>query len=263
MSLLLRSTPTPCADLDSYRCAVALNNMGVALLERCAYRQALDTLKDAVVLMRGVFDSTPLSRRNQRDRARHCTVLLEKAYHRTAHPQPAPGHSMVEILSPSGTLAAISSLLHRHGPALLPPCFPIKIENFDQEARNADLDSAMVLHNFATAHLCLSRFAPTALRAIFLRKAALRLAKLSHQALSNVIVVYHERFLDESVLGEANLVLIAGSVLNTIVRIQLESGQLDGAEEAYRKLRLLGSVVGDDTGTQPAKRHSEEAAAAA
>ena len=242
-------------DYNTYRCAVALSNMGVSLLERRSYSEAVDTFKDAVAVMKGTFN------KNIKHQNMNGEYFLEQAYRRTAAPRSAPGKSFVEILSSTGLTSTVTSIMHRHGRDQFPPCFPIRIENFQTEERNVDLDSSIILHNFATGYLCLSRVAPSRCQAHYCRAAALKLAKLAHLTLSDMIKACSKQELDSTLLGDCNLVLIAASVLNTIVRIQLECGKITEAGESYQRLRMLGTVVSDSTGRNGGL--DEDAAAAA
>lgn len=227
-------------DYGSYRCAVALSNIGVSLLEKRAYPQAVDTLKDAVAAMKCTIRTDKYKAMGKGE------DLLEQAYRRIATPSPVPGKSAIEVLTSSGLSSTVTSIMHRrHDGGHFPACFPIKIENFQSEDVNIDLDSSIVLHNFATAYLCLSRVASTRRLAHHYRDAALKLAKLAHMTLSDLIKSYTHEELDNRLIGDSNIVLIAASVLNTIVRIQLESGKIRDASVSFQRLRLLGTVANE------------------
>ena len=46
--------------VKDYRAAVALNNLGIAMLQRRAYRESLSTFKDAMKAMHSIFQSEAL-----------------------------------------------------------------------------------------------------------------------------------------------------------------------------------------------------------
>lgn len=144
----------------TFRNAVALNNIGVLLLNRRCYNQALATLNDAVTLLKhssqhddGTYDDLAVDYRRESVEKHHL------ALQRLSQPEVCTSQDFVsiEILRTSEQLLEdISSSASdmRNCPTL----FPIRIEEIDFNYRmegDIDFESGIVLHNYAIAHFCL------------------------------------------------------------------------------------------------------------
>jgi hypothetical protein len=219
----------------NYRVAIHLNNVGVALLERRAYKQALDTLKDAVTVVRQAFVDE--DDENQ-------SSMLTKAARRLATPKSLVlASSGLVTISEDAGFETIRPLTHAGGSdqALC----AVKMEHFGQEDRDIDIDSATVLHNFSVAHLLLACVAKTNSCAKQLRVGALKLASLSYRTLSTLLVVRDENELENMIMLKPNLFLIAISVLRCLVHALHESNQVIKAQQSYQRLLLLEAAIGE------------------
>lgn len=148
-------------NLPAFRCAVSLNNTGVALLEKQSYKKALATLQDAVSMMRNVYDEGDDSARTQAvfDRIQ---ASLQRASQRFAKPKPfANVTTMKESLqSIPDTASTLTSLPLKHAKMM-----PIRIESFLQEYMeldsprdiNYECACACAMHNCAIALFCVSK----------------------------------------------------------------------------------------------------------
>jgi hypothetical protein len=128
----------------TYNAAVALNNMGIALLERGCYRQALATLHDAVRLTCQESTSTSSA----------CTMTtnLNKASRRQCGPEPSKITSPLHLEVVSDDSASVTCIHATHRPD---SAIVIRLEGFDSTIDVA-VDIAVILHNYAMAALCLS-----------------------------------------------------------------------------------------------------------
>jgi len=219
---------------DYYKGAIALNNIGIVLLERSAYRQALDTLKDAVFVMKVIF-------RPDNNVAPNIQAKLQRASERVASPEveECSSRTVTETLSNVGSFSSISTVMLKQG---APYVFPIRIEENDDDY-DLDIDSANILHNFAIAHLCCSRIAKTLASAELLRQSASRLSGFAYNLLSNVLSNKRQADMDELVLRETRIFLSALVALNTLVQALMEMGNYVEAEKTYKRLMELGLAV--------------------
>ncbi|EEC43797.1 predicted protein [Phaeodactylum tricornutum CCAP 1055/1] len=259
---------------QAYRCVLALSNIGVSLLERHAYSQAVETLRDAVTVMRDFSYqcSSPDFQMDTRAIWYHQrnNAVMGKANRRMARANPERGGSFVETIGRDRVVSVrVPFLWHQHpgtSPAVVSlPCFPIRVEDFDECERDLDLDAAMVLHNFATAQLCLSRITSQSSRAQRCRTASCRSAELAYAALAETITAANNQrwWGSEGHLGKAeNVALLSVCILNTMIRAQMESGKLLEAGESHERLRLLQVAVKEVTDTCRDAENKDTAAAA-
>ena len=133
-----------------YTAAVALNNMGVSLLERKCYRQALETLHDAVRLTRTQQPMTVSTLPKQH---------IADAYRRQCKPEPSkpekPLPLRMEVVSDDSDSITCLRATHSHD-----ACIAIRLEGFES-TNDVQVDVAVILHNYSVAALCLSLAHPT------------------------------------------------------------------------------------------------------
>jgi hypothetical protein len=231
--------------LRDYRGAIALNNIGVSLLERRAYRQAVETLKDAITFMKHVFRPQVVVTPGATFKSSSLNVdaRVAAAMERLECPQSSPTlrdpEDLVvqDSLQPSSIRAAalegISSSF----------TMPIRIEAADSDSpenRDPDLESAIMLYNFGIAHLCLSKLSRAGLTKF--RDGALKLFNMSYSIISNKNALAGMNTEEIRKLSETR-VLLAIVVLNNLVRVQTEMGKHAEANESYQRLVRLGSAV--------------------
>ena len=226
--------------LRDYKGAVALNNIGIVLLEQGAYRQALDTLKDAVFVMKVIFRP----RDNSAPLASNVEVKLKRASERIASPhcEESSINTITEILSNMGSFRSINTVMLKQG---APYVFPIRIEECTDQEYDLDIDSANILHNFAIAHLCCSRTAKTLASAELFRQSASRLSGFAYNLISNVLNNKRQADMDELILRETRIFLSALVALNTLVHALMEMGNYAEAEKTYKRLMELGLAVAE------------------
>jgi tetratricopeptide (TPR) repeat protein len=219
---------------SDYRGAVALNNMGVYLLERGAYRSALETLKDAIAVMKTVFPAQNYDH-NTAWRA-EISDKLKAAHKRIAKPEVVQCSMPLEVNSFDDDEFDVMKDSLRYGPSAS-MFFPVRvaISDMDIESRNIDVESAMLLYNFGIAHLCMSRVAIKASHK--LQEGALRLFDLSRSILSSQ---YHKC---EDSMQQTRILLLSASVMNNIVQVLNEQGNIEQAVEVFSALQNLSSAV--------------------
>jgi len=179
--------------LKDYRGVVALNNMGVLLLERKAYQEAMETFQDAVSVMHWVSPAQArkhalLKQKNGGAASSYLSLSdidnkLQKSVQRfaaatTSLPKdrddacssqplvPVVNVECLDILSYSSSLfeGQRSIILNDESTATTTTkVHPIRIEGTDDfllsscfDQRDADLQSATILYNFGLSHKCLA-----------------------------------------------------------------------------------------------------------
>jgi hypothetical protein len=146
--------------LQHYRAAISLNNIGVALIERHQYQQAMEVLKSAITALKiGAL----LSNQKHMTRGISIQVELKKALGYLAKAKPSTrtrsdGSMHVNVVSNDAIDAASFKVL-RKGPTMS-QAYAIRIDELDFDAlkaRSPDVEVAVSLYNLAVAHLCRSQ----------------------------------------------------------------------------------------------------------
>ena len=174
------SSSSSSCNQSSYRSAIALNNIGVSLLELRCYQQASETFKDAVSLIKAF---TP-----QNDHSLQQT--LHSARQRLAKPQPIRREVVeVDVVANTVSPKALSSLLGASRcDSGSSRAFAIRIEDFGYTT-TSEFIASIILHNFGVIYYCLSKAAAAAAAArtnktgAAVKKysnGALRLFRISH-----------------------------------------------------------------------------------
>jgi hypothetical protein len=215
--------------LRYYECAVALNNMGVSLLEKGAPRQAIATLNDAIIVMKGISCSGEGT-------ANEVDTMLAKAAHRLSVPEQLYSACTVRVISQcDGNLELIQSLLLSSSAT---DC-PLYIDTFlfDPEDGRVDFESAMILYNFGVAHECLSKIAKNAGAGPTLRENALQLFHLAHTVLANQIFSSNELSL------HGRLSFVSALVLRSFGSILADQGRNFEAAQTHEHLKQLVAIM--------------------
>jgi hypothetical protein len=146
-----------------YRGAIALNNIGVDLLERRCYEQALVTLLDATAAMKTALKDMRNTSVIPTDNM-YVTEMVERANKRRSRP------SYMERQPPYDMLDHADNYRHHllqqdEHDQLLKTVYPIRIDDVNSDCRcpsnlsDPDAQGAIVLYNCALANLCLARAA--------------------------------------------------------------------------------------------------------
>jgi hypothetical protein len=243
---------------QEHRAAIVLNNMGVSLLERRAYTQGMETLKDAIFLMKRVFRPTASSSSFDTNKisSSYADVKLRRAIKRMASPKPVPSSVNVDVIFHDGSLSETL-----RGNSSSPYTCPIRIEADDidyQEDRDPDLESAVMLYNFGIAHICLSKLSKKPSK---LQEAALKLFDMASTIVSNSNTIPQRRFENEICEMTETRLLLEVAVLKTVVKLLTEMGKYSEANASYQQLVLIGSAINELEA--PCYIESQVAAAAA
>ena len=183
-----------------YRTAVAVNNVGVEMLQRQCYRQAVATFRDAAALMKCIVSNS------DENKDSFCSLLpaqsLESSKHPLQHAVRSLTHSkptktaalLIEVLTSTqdGTVfhnTTLQSLL-KASPSSS-KAFPVRIEDdlllevsacYLPRSPELSVQAAMICHNLGLAYLCQSKVTKAARRPRHLRSALYWLQK-SHLVL--------------------------------------------------------------------------------
>lgn len=173
MSTTLYMTLDHLQRLRMYKTAVALNNVGVSLLERHRYSCAMQTFKDALDFIRATLDEEICSRYSSaldmETRISNCLRVasrrLTDSFQETQNITYYNIAPTVTVLSGDQSFSSAFDFAQNlfksaTGDANV---FAIRIDDSQsQDANDAiDLESASILHNFATACLCHVRSNPS------------------------------------------------------------------------------------------------------
>jgi hypothetical protein len=227
-----------------HRAAIALNNMGVSLLERRAYRQGMETLKDAIFVMKRVLRPPSISSQGLCQTSNSTSYAEEKMHRaskRMANPQPISSAIIVDVVSRSATFSHRScssdSVLHG-GSSSSTLSSPLRIEATDLislEDRDADLESSIMLYNFGLAHLCMAKLVKAPIK---LQEGALKLFYMAYS-------LFAPRCDQEGrgIREDAVLLATANSTLDNIVALLTEMGRYSKANESDQELARLGRAI--------------------
>jgi hypothetical protein len=143
------------------RAAVALNNAGVNLLERGRYKEAMATCKDAVKVIKiGLSRVSTCSSEDQID----IDDMLSKATQRMSDLPSRindKSHPLQLHICSLDDIPTCAGMAVDEGPSL-GLAFAIRIDDVETDSGfhfEKDIDSAVILHNFAVSYLCLSMIA--------------------------------------------------------------------------------------------------------
>jgi hypothetical protein len=224
--------------IRDHRAAIALNNMGVSLLERRAYREGMETLKDAIFIMKRVLRPLPISFQELSktpESTSDADAKVERASKRMANLRPIPSAVSIDVVSRCATFSHRSdsgSVLHGSSSSSLRYFLRIEATDFvslGEEGRDSDLESSIMLYNFGLAHLCMAKLAKMPIK---LQEGALTLFNMAYSVLAPLC--------DQEGHGKReDMVLLAAIALNNIVALLTQMGMHSEANELAR----LGSAI--------------------
>ena len=165
--------------------AIALNNIGVSLLERGCYQSATKTLQDALSVLRFGFKKEDGTEEAAVALKLHKAMqrLSNRQFHTTSQGRQQP--IWIRTIS-SSDLSHAASMVFDGGFAN-GEAYTIRIDDVDMDTMSndsPDAECAMILHNFALSYLCMSRVV-TSLRCKRLRDGALKLCSAAQTILNN------------------------------------------------------------------------------
>lgn len=244
--------------LLDYRAVVALNNIGVTLLEQRCHRLAMMTFKDALDLMGAL--RLPTSQRTS-ERA----FFLQNAFQ---HMSFSLAQSITEItattsascelfdlkaLTLDNSADAITAALH--GFPSGNSGFAFRIE-FDEHNTNLNVESATLLHNYSVT---------CRMKALVTKKSS-RVSKLFERACmfseaANVILSRETAVLEEDFQLE-RAVVASMLVLQDLIQLSSQQGDKDNVTKYYGELGHLRTILTDTIDDSPTVSYKAVASAA-
>lgn len=177
---------------------IALNNLGVSLLERRCYEQASVTLKDTVALLKASVKETHLLAEKK----------LHEALQRTNQPKPSRKSVNLEVIASNSILSRTEFCSSR--------VVALQVEDLDYTKIGHEVTSAIIFHNFGVSYYCLSKISSrqakcAAGKPCKYANGALRLFKISHSLFT--------KSLDEQIKTQfPELLHVMVVSLNTLIR---------------------------------------------
>jgi hypothetical protein len=263
--------------IRDHRAAIALNNMGVSLLERRAYRQGMETLKDAILVMKRVLRSPSISSQGSEKppiSTSYTDTKVHRASKRMANPQPVPSAVSIDIVSHCATFSHHSHLGSvLHGGSSSPLRSPLRIEAADLdslEESDRALESSIMLFNFGLAHLCMAKLNNYIMRFNFgfaricmakLDKTPIKLQEGALKIFSMVYSVIASLCNQEGHKIREDMILLAAGTLENIVALLTQMGKHSEANESDQELARLGRTIQEFQGRNLGHQHAAASAA--
>lgn len=233
-----------------YRAAMALNNVATSLLTRGCHRQALETLKDAVFLMQ---TATRPGMVEDASYAHHVQELAQKAFQRLATSEPSSGTSPLPCLG----LRDTDDVAHIFDSNAIESskAFLIRFDETETSHRDADIDSAIILHNYGLA--CLIAASSSMKINAKLQSNAFRLLQLSHD-----IAVGHMESETHDDIHMQRIFLLAMCTTKSLALALFQTSRTGEMKQCMERLEALKRIVQELGMFTPFSRHTATAAAA-
>ena len=253
-----------------YRSAIAINNVGVRLLERQCYGQAVESLKDAAALMKAILydvvEGDGVKRPSSRPHFEGGEDLVQRSMLSLSNLKPSKKKAIyMDVLTAmedgnivSGQVpethssSIVESVLEASPSSSM--AFPIRIqdnlllETIGELKYSSPLSvqAAMIWHNLGIAYLCRSRTYAKSSRRQKLQQNALGYLRSAHSVLETNYMVQFDAT-DESVIPAdcraRCLPSLMLAVLVTYIHLLHVSHQGKRAVELYSSLVLCRSVM--------------------
>jgi hypothetical protein len=230
----------------AFRNAIALNNVGISFLERREYKQAVETLADAIQVMRSTFRPNPTTPEDLEQESFVTTkpsvdidTKLQKAMKRIANTR-VPCHTgIVEVYShDDGDLASIKSAV-QYGPSSS-IAFPVRIrcsEYNESDDHDIDVQSAIILRNYGLALACSARTITEGNKSERLRQKAIKVFRLGQSLVCNRVAAQSDA------VFQSRALLISAMLLNDIVQVLHELGLSIEASVVHERLMRLATAM--------------------
>ena len=238
-------TPASATTQKAYSTAIALNNVGVSLLERHSYDHALEAFNEAVMTMRKVVseDRTPGA-------VDFCPVALgaslQKARHnlRTCISFRSDPHLNVVVLNEEEKEKLIDLVLQEGSSLPITPLIRIELQGRSLrdlvENPNVNHDSSIILYNYGRCCKCLAWVASTAYSAEHYYCSAFHLLELSHALLNG-----SQDKMDDtsSTVDEVENLPISILILHSLSSVAM----ILGMEEATQQIIMMNFLEAKET----------------
>jgi len=238
--------------MEDYKCALLLNNLGVSLMERGCYQQAMTTLRDAMAAINSVM--TAGSDDNNDSSRSSVKKWMKRASKRSARAQPQakPSPRLQTITYEDGLIPLLC--LHdgtsedcysvtgclRATAIDVPDCLSEEYLN----ERDVDLDIILLLSNFGLAYYLMASTQTTTSSPEITKKLVDNANSVFEIAVANVA----DRFgsLDEEdEIMRATLLEISLLITGNVSQIKLEMGQTSDARACYEKYHKIREALQD------------------
>lgn len=141
---------------QSYRSAIALNNIGVSLLERGCFEAASETLKDATALIKATLRDGETSCGNSVTDIEH-KVHLARQRLSDAFNKDCTGRESIQVEVFTANNLRSKSIGHFSEEAPPGKVYAILIEDFDSKGANKESLTAILLFNLGVAYYSVSK----------------------------------------------------------------------------------------------------------
>jgi hypothetical protein len=241
----------------SFREAVVLNNLAARMLERGAFVQAAETLKDAVSLIRSSVnnddnihqqrdESASSAQKLHNARLRFMESLKQQQKARRIASSKSSHLVNVQVLpNDSTTLSSHTAAAVTSSPTTTSSFMAIHIDNYDRADKDADAISAILFYNFGLSYYCLSKTMSTSSslskEAAKYSKGALRLFRISHSLCAKVL---------QSKVGGVEcpaLLHVMAIILEALTKFLFESNQVEQAKVFCSMLNQVRYVLKETT----------------
>lgn len=234
----------------TFRNAIALNNMGVLLLNKHCYRQALETLNDSISLLKQSslsddVESSSATTEYSLEAAKKNHVALK----RLSQPEICNLSECTAIEVVVSSDFSLEEACFATEGRFVDVFHPIRIDEIDVSYRldfDIDFECGVVLHNFAIAHLCMwqSKMKTNLSSRQLHYNCAIKLLQLSHSIYAKAI----KEVDTDALVSHPNLLRVKAVILRTLV-MSLKcsaSSQHQIAAQTFRSvLANVQSVVSD------------------
>lgn len=213
--------------------------MAISMMEHCCYRQAYDTLKDALSLLKNAAQS-PKERKVSCDNA-HLQALLEQANRRAANPSVYRSSVTVHVISCGETIRQ-DDLVDNEGPAVLKQATFVRIDEQVLELLDefhVELHMSVILYNFAAAAICLAQNTETSVNPVPLYDGAITTLSLSADFLTGLYNECDDRIIMQNVASISELVL---SLLAMVLGFR---GRNEEAHSCTLKAAMFQSIASE------------------
>jgi hypothetical protein len=178
-----------------YDAAVALNNMGLDLLERHCYREAFKNLKEAASLIVTEYDDVSL---------KHIAALLERSSQRSLGASPRESLLEIKAVKPSFSVNTVNAVLDDAlcSNIMYPIFLEEKWEN-DRSSQILELSSCIILHNIAVAGTCIAQVTKNGIKSRSIFETSIRYFEMAFHLSRNLIekeTVHHHDAMQISLL---------------------------------------------------------------
>lgn len=237
--------------LEGYRGAVALGIMGVALLERGAYRDAIRALQDALSVFKLMIDMPPAGIStsplgdNMSQTISTKLQQTERALAGKHTNQCSKRHMHLKTISQDESFAILKSLLIDEG-LCSNFAFLIRIQATSSCPLGADdinFPSIILLHNLGVAYICLAKVTQQSQMACRYNETALKILLMAH----TLMVIEQESFcVSNNGLARyisTDCLAVTVVVTKTIINAMASTGRGEQAQMYFARFAELERAV--------------------